>query len=193
MLGLSRAVVALTKSDTVEADMLELAAEEVSELLAETSLAGAPVLPVSSLSGDGIEALREALSELARAGCEVSFLSPGASPAGHTLALEAAALLHREGLPREVALRALTLHPAQALGIEEALGSLQAGRRGDLIVLDADPLEPGAETFVVMGAVSHCAGSELSVPELTVPIKYRPRGAEILRRAPRRNPRAGGR
>ena len=29
-----------------------------------------------------------------------------------------------------------------------------------------------------MGAVSHCAGSELSVPELTVPIKYRPRGAE---------------
>ena len=39
-------------------------------------------------------------------------------------------------------------------------------------------LEPGAETFVVMGAVSHCAGSELSAPELTVPIKYRPRGAE---------------
>ena len=58
-------MVALTKADTVDTDMAELAAEEVEELLAETTLAGAPVLAVSSQTGDGVEALREALVTLA--------------------------------------------------------------------------------------------------------------------------------
>jgi len=58
-------VVALTKADAVDAEMRELAADEVRELLASTALAGAPVLPVSSLTGDGIDALRQALAELA--------------------------------------------------------------------------------------------------------------------------------
>jgi selenocysteine-specific elongation factor len=66
LLGLSRAVVALTKADTVEEDMAELAAEEVGELLAQTSLAEAPVLPVSSVTGAGIETLRGLLSDLAQ-------------------------------------------------------------------------------------------------------------------------------
>jgi selenocysteine-specific elongation factor len=65
LLGLSRAVVALTKADAVDADMCELAADEVRELLASTALADAPVLAVSSLTGEGIEALREALAALA--------------------------------------------------------------------------------------------------------------------------------
>jgi hypothetical protein len=30
------------------------------------------------------------------------------------------------------------------------------------------------ETFVVMGAVSHCEGRELEVSELTIPIKWGP-------------------
>jgi hypothetical protein len=30
-------------------------------------------------------------------------------------------------------------------------------------------LEPGMESFVVMGAVSHCEGFELEVSELTIP------------------------
>ncbi len=67
LLGLSRAVVALTKADTVEEDMAELAAEEVRELLAETALADAPIVPVSSTTGQGIDALRDALALLAHA------------------------------------------------------------------------------------------------------------------------------
>ena len=39
-------------------------------------------------------------------------------------------------------------------------------------------LDPGGamESFVVVGAVSHCWGSDVVLPELIVPIKYRPRG-----------------
>jgi selenocysteine-specific elongation factor len=67
LLGVTRGVVALTKSDLADAETAELAAEEARELLAATGLAGAPVLPVSSVTGAGLPELRSALGELARA------------------------------------------------------------------------------------------------------------------------------
>jgi len=64
LLGIERGVVALTKSDIADEDVAELAAEEARELLEDTSLAGATVVPVSSLTGDGIDTLRDELSKL---------------------------------------------------------------------------------------------------------------------------------
>jgi selenocysteine-specific elongation factor len=61
LLGLSRAVVALTKIDIAAADVAELAEAEVVDLLASTALAGAPVVRVSAQTGAGVEALRAAL------------------------------------------------------------------------------------------------------------------------------------
>ena len=63
LLGIEHAVVALTKSDLVDEEMLELAREDVSDLLAGAALSDAPIVPVSSLSGDGIEKLRETLRD----------------------------------------------------------------------------------------------------------------------------------
>ncbi|HEY5656877.1 MAG TPA: selenocysteine-specific translation elongation factor [Myxococcota bacterium] len=65
LLGVANAVVALTKSDAVDAEMLALATEEVRRLLAPTALADAPVVPVSSRSGAGLDALRAELGKLA--------------------------------------------------------------------------------------------------------------------------------
>jgi selenocysteine-specific elongation factor len=67
LLGLTRAVVALSKADLVDAEIAELAAEEVALLLEQTPLAGAPVVPVSSLTGAGLDALRDALAKMAAA------------------------------------------------------------------------------------------------------------------------------
>lgn len=64
LLGLQRGVVALSKIDLVEEDLREVAAMEVGELLAGTFLAGAPLIGVSSRSGEGIDRLRESLSAL---------------------------------------------------------------------------------------------------------------------------------
>ncbi|MCK6527610.1 selenocysteine-specific translation elongation factor [Myxococcota bacterium] len=61
LLEVSRMVVALSKTDVVDADLAELAAEEVSSHLQGTPFAGSPVVPVSSATGDGIEALRALL------------------------------------------------------------------------------------------------------------------------------------
>jgi selenocysteine-specific elongation factor len=67
LLGVRRAVVALTKIDMVDASMVELVAEELGELLANTSLAGAPICPVSSVTGEGIESLKQAIAQAAGA------------------------------------------------------------------------------------------------------------------------------
>nr|WP_269807447.1 selenocysteine-specific translation elongation factor [Pseudomonas sp. NMI795_08] len=61
LLGIPQALVAISKCDRVEpARLLEVQAQ-VAELLAPGPYAGALQFPVSSLSGEGVEALREAL------------------------------------------------------------------------------------------------------------------------------------
>ncbi|MCC6074740.1 selenocysteine-specific translation elongation factor [Pseudomonas sp. GCM10022188] len=66
LLGIPRALVALTKSDRVEPARLAEVAEQVRGLLAAGPYADAPLFPVSSLSGAGIDELRAALSAKAR-------------------------------------------------------------------------------------------------------------------------------
>ena len=65
LLGLRHGLVALTKIDAIEADLSEVTRLEVAEALSGTFLEGAPVLPVSSRTGEGLDALRAALLALA--------------------------------------------------------------------------------------------------------------------------------
>jgi imidazolonepropionase-like amidohydrolase len=45
------------------------------------------------------------------------------------------------GLPKDEAIKSVTLYPAQLLGIEDQLGSLQPGKSATLIVTTGDPLD----------------------------------------------------
>ena len=45
------------------------------------------------------------------------------------------------GLPKEEALKAVTLYPAQILGVADRLGSLEMGKAATLIVTNGDPLD----------------------------------------------------
>jgi selenocysteine-specific elongation factor len=65
LLGVKRGVVALTKSDLVDADTLELVRMETEEFLRNSFLERAPIVPVSAKSGAGLDALKKALSEAA--------------------------------------------------------------------------------------------------------------------------------
>src|SRR5262245_50064042 len=67
MLGVSRAVVALTKADLATPERRAEVVSEISTVLSPTALAGAPVFPVSTVTGEGVEELRRHLFEAARA------------------------------------------------------------------------------------------------------------------------------
>jgi len=63
ILGIERGIIALTKIDLVDDEMVELAAEEIRELTIGTFLEDAPIIPISATQGRGIETLREVLEE----------------------------------------------------------------------------------------------------------------------------------
>ena len=60
LLGVERGVVAVTKADTVDEEILDLAVEEARELVP-----GAEVVPVSAKTGTGLDDLRAALARAA--------------------------------------------------------------------------------------------------------------------------------
>jgi selenocysteine-specific elongation factor len=62
LLNVPRAVVALTKVDLADRALRELVQLDVEEALAGTALAGAPIIAVSAQTGEGIDALRAALT-----------------------------------------------------------------------------------------------------------------------------------
>lgn len=65
---------------------------------------------------------------------------PGNSPRDHLLAV---ALAVRNGLPMAKALRSVGADAAALLGVEARVGTLQAGKDADFIVLSGDPLAVG--------------------------------------------------
>ena len=75
LLGLRHGVIALTKRDLVDAESLEIATFDVADHVEGTFLDGAPIVPVDSLSGNGLDDLRAALDELVAA-------TPGAADRG---------------------------------------------------------------------------------------------------------------
>lgn len=64
LLGVKKGLVALTKRDLVEEDWLLMMEEEVRKVLAGTFLEGAPIIPVSAVTGQGLEELKTQLRVL---------------------------------------------------------------------------------------------------------------------------------
>jgi selenocysteine-specific elongation factor len=64
LLGVKRGFVALTKIDRVDAEHLELVLEETQDFLRGTFLEGAPIQPVSSITGDGFDGFHKTLTDL---------------------------------------------------------------------------------------------------------------------------------
>jgi selenocysteine-specific elongation factor len=64
VLGVAGGVIALTKQDLVDDETLEIASDEVRERVTGTALADALIVPVSAETGEGLEALIEALDAM---------------------------------------------------------------------------------------------------------------------------------
>ena len=68
-----------------------------------------------------------------------------------------AAVASREGMPREAALRAITLRAAEICRIQDRVGSLSSGKDADFIILSDDPfsLAVKVDLTVIAGRVVH--------------------------------------
>lgn len=65
LLNIQSGLIAITKSDLVEKDWLELVKEEVRKFVEGTFLEGATIIPVSSRTGENIDTLKNEIRELA--------------------------------------------------------------------------------------------------------------------------------
>jgi selenocysteine-specific elongation factor len=66
LLGVTKGVVALTKSDRVAPERIAAVTREIRALLVGTGLSSIPILPVSALTGEGVAALKTLLTDAAR-------------------------------------------------------------------------------------------------------------------------------
>lgn len=66
LLGIRNGLIAITKIDMVEEDWLELVKEDIESFVKDTFLKDAPIIPVSSLTGEGIDTLRLAIEDIVK-------------------------------------------------------------------------------------------------------------------------------
>lgn len=64
ILGIQTGVIVITKTDLVEPEFLDLVKEDIGDLVRDTFLEGAPVLPVSVYKNEGLDALKETLWQI---------------------------------------------------------------------------------------------------------------------------------
>jgi len=79
-------------------------------------------------------------AKLQAAGVRFCISDGGGSTNVRNLPYEAA-VAAAYGLPRDEALKGITLYPARILGVADRLGSIETGKIADLVVTNGDPLE----------------------------------------------------
>ncbi len=98
----------------------------------------------------GTMRMRNLAQEFSAAGSKIVFLPRGDTLTAHKTWLRNVGEVVAQGLPRETALRALTLEPAELMGVGARLGSLDKNKDANILFLNGDPFEPGTKIMAVM-------------------------------------------
>lgn len=102
-----------------------------------------PVIDTMPFSQDRVNVARRAYEQ--KKDFVFSFsLSSSQLQANQDHPLYPVAWLVKTGLPRDAALKALTLGPAELLGVAKQQGSLEKGKQANFLVFDGDPLNPSS-------------------------------------------------
>jgi len=102
---------------------------------------GTHVLPLRR--ADPVDAIYANAAKLHAAGVRFALATPGDgfdTSNLRNLPYQAASAV-AYGLPKEEALKAITLYPAQILGVDARVGSLEAGKDATLFLADGDPMD----------------------------------------------------
>jgi imidazolonepropionase-like amidohydrolase len=90
---------------------------------------------------DAYDFLFEAPAKMQTAGVRFAISTGNDGPEVRDLPYHAG-LAAAYGLPKDEALKAVTLYPAQILGVADRLGSIETGKIANIVVTDGDILEP---------------------------------------------------
>ena len=95
----------------------------------------------------------------------------GPSTIGSNYLWYQAATAVKYGTPAAEALQAITLRPAQALGIDKAAGTIEPGKDADLAILTGDPLklDTWVDTTIVRGEVVYERANDRKLKALLNP------------------------
>jgi selenocysteine-specific elongation factor len=181
VLGVRRGVVALTKIDTVDEETGELAELDAAELLESVGIE-APIIPVSGVTGKGVDELLPALDELA-----------GGSETGHPGALarlpvDRAFVLKGIGLVATGTLWSGEIRPGDTLytatgrrprvrGVQNHGRPADVARAGartalDLVGIEAGELEPGDVLLSSPIPATSALDARIQLLESTYPLKH---------------------
>ncbi|HKY04751.1 MAG TPA: amidohydrolase family protein, partial [Blastocatellia bacterium] len=98
-----------------------------------------PVLRMPADEDDPYDAAFTNAGILSKAGVKIAFQTLDAA---HSRDLPYnAGMAAAFGLPKEEALKAVTIYPAEIFGVADRIGSIEQGKIANLIVTDGDPLE----------------------------------------------------
>jgi imidazolonepropionase-like amidohydrolase len=97
------------------------------------------VYALPSREDDPYDARYTVPAQLAKAGVKFALTSP--SPADTRNLPYEAGMAVAYGLPRDEALKAVTVNPAELLGVADKIGTIEKGKIADLVVTDGDLLE----------------------------------------------------
>ncbi len=87
---------------------------------------------------------------LSRKGIRLALGVSGRDGASSKFIAVAAALAIANGMDKDAALRAVTLTPAEILGVADRIGSLEAGKDADVVVLNGHPLDVLSKVEMVL-------------------------------------------
>jgi len=120
-------------------------ASKVAKLLKEKNIPVVlgPVLALPRNEDDPYDSSYTKAKALYEAGVKFAF-STGEAANSRNLPYHAAMAV-AFGLPRDEALRALTINPAEIFGVADRIGSIEVGKIANLVVWDGDPLEIRSE------------------------------------------------
>ncbi|WP_038040356.1 selenocysteine-specific translation elongation factor [Thermorudis peleae] len=180
LLEIRQGIVAITKRDLVEPDWLELVMNETIELLQGTTLEGAPLIPVSAITGEGLAELIQTLDTL------LATLPPHPADGKPRLAVDRVFTIAGFGTVVTGTLRDGPLSVGQEIEI------LPAGKRGRIRGLQrhrekVEHASPGARTAVNISGIAVeeiSRGDVLTIPGWLTPTQRIDARIRLLADAP---------
>ena len=187
LLGIPRGITVLTKADLADQDILDLVRLEVEEFVAGSFLEGAPIVPVSSTTGAGIDNLRGALERVCKSVVEKSAAGPFRLPVdrafttkGFGTVITGTLISGSVGRDQEVELypmgRRLRVRGVQVYG--KPADRATAGQRTALNLADIEPAE------ITRGMVLSVPGRFRAVRLLDCTLDLLPSAKPLKHRAP---------